>query len=183
MSSCGISALDGFAFLHALIGVFCTLHNQGHLVSCSFWRSSRSATFRSNSALFLNSKMSAQRSPITCHVLDSSVGKPAQGVPVFLYATALSGASAERRLLGESVTNADGRCVNLLDPTSFTAKSEIQDGRTFTIVFQTKGYFEASGRKSFFPFVEITFEIQNASEHHHVPLLLSPYSYTTYRGS
>jgi len=146
-----------------------------------------SLTFDSGSPGNCSLEMSVSKSPITCHVLDSSIGKPAQRVPVLLYATTLSDTSGttpvERRRLGQSSTNSDGRCTDLLDPSSPAIQAEIRDGRTFTIVFQTKEYFEQGGRKSFYPFVEITFEIQNASEHHHIPLLISPYSYTTYRGS
>jgi len=128
----------------------------------------------------------ALKSPITCHVLDSSIGKPAQGVKVHLLAPNVqetttatpppSHASAWVQL-GSSVTNADGRCSDLLPPSA-----ALQPG-TYQIVFETKEYFERSDRKSFYPFVQITFTIENPSEHYHVPLLISPFSYTTYRGS
>jgi len=131
------------------------------------------------------------RSPITCHVLDSSIGKPASGVEVILKEhcpSAVDGGEifepmAKGNLLN-SQTDADGRCTNLLSPGS----SEVT-GRTiskvgiYKIMFKTKEYFETTGRKCFYPWVEITFEISNPSEHYHVPLLISPYSYTTYRGS
>jgi len=141
----------------------------------------------------------ATKSPITCHVLDSSIGKPAQGVKVQL----LQGPIGTNQLgpspspshggtwveIGTSVTNADGRCLDLLlplppgpgQPESSSSRT-LQSG-TYQIVFETKEYFEKMGRKSFYPFVQITFAIENPSEHYHVPLLLSPFSYTTYRGS
>jgi len=124
----------------------------------------------------------ASKSPITCHVLDSSIGKPAQGVKVHLLVpnvqdtTATAHASAWVQL-GSSVTNADGRCSDLLSPSA-----ALQPG-SYQVVFETKEYFERSDRKSFYPFVQITFTIENPSEHYHVPLLISPFSYTTYRGS
>jgi len=129
------------------------------------------------------------KSPITCHVLDSSIGKPAQGVKVRLLAPSVQDASTTGSPphsqtwveLGSSVTNADGRCLDLLPPSSPPSVT-LQPG-TYQIVFETKEYFERSGRNSFYPFVQITFTIENPSEHYHVPLLISPFSYTTYRGS
>jgi len=59
----------------------------------------------------------------------------------------------------------------------------LKAGGLYKIVFKTKEYFERTGRKSFYPWVEITFEIINPEEHYHIPLLISPYSFTTYRGS
>jgi len=125
----------------------------------------------------------ASKSPITCHVLDSSIGKPAEGVKVHLLAqkttttTTPAHSSSAWVELGSSVTNADGRCVHLPLPSA-----TLEPG-SYQIVFETKEYFERSDRKSFYPFVQITFTIENPSEHYHVPLLISPFSYTTYRGS
>jgi len=53
----------------------------------------------------------------------------------------------------------------------------------YKVIFKTKEYFEGTGRKCFYPWVEITFEVSNPDEHYHIPLLISPYSFTTYRGS
>lgn len=129
----------------------------------------------------------ASKSPITCHVLDSSIGKPAQGVKVQLLAPSVQDAVTVAPSsshggsawvgIGTSVTNADGRCLDLLSP-----DLALQPG-IYQIVFETKEYFERTGRKSFYPFVQITFSIENPAEHYHVPLLISPFSYTTYRGS
>ncbi|KAF9015638.1 hypothetical protein BDQ17DRAFT_58202 [Cyathus striatus] len=84
-------------------------------------------------------------------------------------------------------TNADGRCLDLLPPTgSEEAKKEDTDlkaGQTYKIVFKTKEYFERTNRQSFYPWVEISFVINNPGEHYHIPLLISPHSFTTYRGS
>jgi len=130
----------------------------------------------------------ASKSPITCHVLDSSIGKPAQGVKVQLLAPSIQGTESPTPShaggawvgMGTSVTNADGRCLDLLPPGPDSPP--LQRG-TYQIVFETEGYFERTGRKSFYPFVQITFTIEDPSEHYHVPLLISPFSYTTYRGS
>lgn len=130
----------------------------------------------------------ASKSPITCHVLDSSIGKPAQGVKVQLLAPSVPGPNPTSGGvwigIGASTTNADGRCLDLLspNPSSDSSSYTLQPG-TYQIVFETKEYFERTGRKSFYPFVQITFSIENPAEHYHVPLLISPFSYTTYRGS
>lgn len=130
----------------------------------------------------------ASKSPITCHVLDSSIGKPAQGVKVQLLAPSVPGPNPTSGGvwigIGASTTNAGGRCLDLLspNPASDSPSYTLQPG-TYQIVFETKEYFERTGRKSFYPFVQITFSIENPAEHYHVPLLISPFSYTTYRGS
>lgn len=127
------------------------------------------------------------KGPITCHVLDVSDGRPAEGVDVNLqiYHKGTSGIDAFCPL-AEGLTDVDGRCTTLLPPRgSAEAKEkdkEIQAG-TYKMVFKPKAYFEKSGRKCFYPWVEIAFEIENPDEHYHIPLLISPYSFTTYRGS
>ncbi|KAF7307087.1 5-hydroxyisourate hydrolase [Mycena indigotica] len=114
------------------------------------------------------------KSPVTCHVLDSSIGKPAQGVSVHLQSLNEDNSSFTSLATGE--TNADGRCSDLLPPQPLPAG-------TYKIIFKPKEYFERSGRKCFYPWVEIAFDLENPAEHHHIPLLISPYSFTTYRGS
>ncbi|KAJ7225351.1 hypothetical protein GGX14DRAFT_638258 [Mycena pura] len=116
------------------------------------------------------------RSPITCHVLDSSLGKPAEGIHISLQHLAPEGESFTP--LATGVTNADGRCLDLLPPRN----GNLTAG-TYKIMFKTKEYFVNTDRKCFYPWVEITFDIENPAEHYHIPLLISPYSYTTYRGS
>ncbi|KAJ3516082.1 hypothetical protein NLJ89_g1343 [Agrocybe chaxingu] len=129
------------------------------------------------------------KSPITCHVLDASTGKPAEGVLIRLqqYEHSEDNGADIFHPLAKGVTNADGRCLDLLPPAgSEEAKKEKTDlvvGQTYKVVFKTKEYFERTNRKSFYPWVEITFVIENPEEHHHIPLLISPYSFTTYRGS
>ncbi len=100
---------------------------------------------------------------ITTHVLDTAQGRPASGVPVRLEQRAGSGWS----LVGQGVTDADGRLKTLGGG----------GAGVYRLTFDTKG------RSAFFPEVSIVFEIVDASAHYHVPLLLSPFGYSTYRGS
>ena len=110
-------------------------------------------------------------SPITTHVLDTAGGKPAVGIPVSLHLHA-DGTWQE---LARGVTNEDGRITDLLRP------SNLQAGK-YRLTFETGRYLSQSG-KSFFPEVEIIFQVHDPAQHYHVPLLLSPYGYSTYRGS
>ncbi|TFK36984.1 hypothetical protein BDQ12DRAFT_686197 [Crucibulum laeve] len=137
----------------------------------------------------MSASTTTPKSPITCHVLDSSTGKPAEGVFVRLQILEMSkdGGPDIFHPLAKGTTNADGRLLDLLPPVgSEEAKKEDTDlkaGQTYKIVFKTKDYFDRTNRQSFYPWVEIAFTIENPKEHYHVPLLISPYSFTTYRGS
>ena len=111
-------------------------------------------------------------SPITTHILDISAGRPAEGVTVTLERSSGSTWS----LLGTELTNGDGRCTGLMEVGSLAAG-------VYRIAFDTGGYFGRSGQATFYPKVEIVFEVTQADEHYHVPLLLSPFGYSTYRGS
>lgn len=111
---------------------------------------------------------------ITTHVLDTAIGRPAQGVPVELERAAPGGTTWQ--LVGRGVTDADGRQRELTKP------GPVEPG-TYRIRFQTGVYLDATGRTGFFPVVEIQFAITDGAQHYHVPLLLSPYGYSTYRGS
>lgn len=86
-------------------------------------------------------------------------------------------------VMASGETDADGRCSTLLPPRGSGDNTELVHGKTYKMVFKTKDYFVSSERKCFYPWVEIIFEIENPKEHYHIPLLISPYSYTTYRGS
>jgi len=123
------------------------------------------------------------KSPITCHVLDSSTGKPAQGVAIHLEYLE----SDIFHPLVKGITNSDGRCLDLLpcrgSEEATRMKSNPVAGQIYKIIFKTKEYFEHTERKSFYPWVEITFTIENPEDHYHIPLLISPYAFTTYRGS
>ena len=108
---------------------------------------------------------------ITTHVLDTAKGHPAAGIPVILEMELMDGRWAE---LGRGETDADGRLRTLTPPDEALAEG------TYRLIFETQRYL---GQDAFYPEVEIRFTIRNAKQHYHVPLLLSPYGYTTYRGS
>ena len=113
------------------------------------------------------------KSPITTHVLDTSIGKPAANVAAVLDRVTETG--TER--IGQSATNADGRIADLL------GEDQPLDRGRYRITFDTAAYFAARGVPCFFPEAAITFEVKDPSQHHHVPLLLSPFGYSTYRGT
>jgi 5-hydroxyisourate hydrolase len=111
-------------------------------------------------------------SQITTHVLDTTRGKPAAGVTITMYEKV----GLEWVEIAEGITNTDGRIGNLLsddDPLPLGV---------YKLHFATEAYFKVLGIESFYPCVEITFEI-STTEHYHVPLLLNPFGYSTYRGS
>jgi 5-hydroxyisourate hydrolase len=112
-------------------------------------------------------------SPITTHVLDTALGRPAQNLRLQLE---MQESEWSWRVLAERVTNQDGRVTDLL-PDGALAR-----GR-YRIVFETAAYHRAAGQPVFYPEVSIVFEIDAPSEHYHIPLLLSPFGYSTYRGS
>ena len=117
---------------------------------------------------------------LTTHVLDTANGRPASGVRVRVYAVGERVAGG-RRLLREGVTNADGRCnAPLLEGGDFTAGC-------YEIVFDAGAYFAALGvalaQPPFVGDVVLRFGIADAAQHYHVPLLVSPWSWSTYRGS
>jgi 5-hydroxyisourate hydrolase len=105
---------------------------------------------------------------ISAHVLDAGEGVPAAGIEVTL-------ASESGDQVAAGVTDADGR-VGELGPDLLTPGQ-------YRITFATAPYFTAQGRAAFFPLVTVSFTVVEGEAHYHVPLLLSPYSYTTYRGS
>lgn len=106
-------------------------------------------------------------SQVTTHVLDAALGSPAAGISV-----ALSG--PDGAILAVGVTNDDGR-IPELGPDAVPAGD-------YRLEFETGSYFAASGRANFYPRVTIDFVVSDTS-HYHVPLLLSPFAYSTYRGS
>ncbi len=114
------------------------------------------------------------KSPITTHVLDTSQGRPASGIAVQLSRRDANGTWQE---LASGKTNEDGRLMNML-PTNFQLAAGVYQMR-----FEIESYFRQQAVASFYPFVCIVFEITHPEQHHHVPLLLSPFGYSTYRGS
>ena len=109
---------------------------------------------------------------ITTHVLDTARGRPAQGVPIVLEHATGDG----WQLLGSATTDADGRARDLVADATALAH-----GR-YRLTFDTGAYFSGRGEAAFYPEVTVVFTVA-ADGHHHVPLLLSPFGYSTYRGS
>lgn len=115
------------------------------------------------------------RSPITTHVLDTARGIPAAGIRVKL--TIWTESSREWTTLSEKQTDSDGRIGDLLTP-----GSELKHG-VYQLIFYTEPYFTALKTKSFYPRIPVVFEVTEGRQHYHVPLLLNPFGYSTYRGS
>ena len=112
-------------------------------------------------------------SRLSSHVLDTALGQPAKGLRVRLD---VLDAGGQWQTLAERSTNDDGRVADLLGDGALAA-------RTYRLTFDTRAYFEASGRPVFYPHVDVVFTVSAPATHHHIPLLLSPFGYSTYRGS
>ena len=111
-------------------------------------------------------------SPITTHVLDTSQGRPAQGVPVVLESRRVGG---RWKTLAKKSTNADGRVADLF------AGAKLPKG-VYRLSFNVSRYFRALKKPCFYPEIAVVFEVSDG-RHYHVPLLVSPFGYSTYRGS
>jgi len=111
-------------------------------------------------------------SQITTHILNTATGKPAVGITVYLDKKT----DVDWKILAVGTTNSDGRVGDLL------GKNKLLEPGEYRMVFETGPWFEAQNIATFYPLVEIRFYIQDAA-HYHIPLLLSPFGYTTYRGS
>ena len=105
---------------------------------------------------------------VTAHVLDSVAGTPARGVTVVLEA-------ADGTRLATAATNDDGRVPDL--------GPETLESGDYRITFRTGDYFAGRNQPTFYPFVTVHFTVQAEEAHYHVPLLLSPFAFSTYRGS
>lgn len=112
-------------------------------------------------------------SAITTHILDTAHGHPAANVPIQLF---LKANNDSWRLLGEGKTDEDGRLKTLL------GASALQKG-TYKINFNTGAYFASLQKEGFYPEVSIQFIVRDENQHYHVPLLLNPFGFSTYRGS
>ncbi|MEM1143316.1 MAG: hydroxyisourate hydrolase [Pseudomonadota bacterium] len=120
-------------------------------------------------------------SQITTHVLDTARGCPADGLAIQLFERH----GDEWVLRGDGVTNSDGRIGDLLPPETILAAGE------YRMHFATGPYLslhaaalsETEDSAPFYPYVDVVFHLRDGGEHYHIPLLLSPYSYSTYRGS
>jgi 5-hydroxyisourate hydrolase len=115
----------------------------------------------------------APRGPLTTHVLNTATGKPAAGMSVLLHRY-VDGRWEE---LKRARTGEDGRVAGLY-PTGRPLTAGV-----YRLEFDTGAYFKAMGQTTFYPRVEVIFQVQQADEHYHVPLLVSPFGYSTYRGS
>ena len=111
-------------------------------------------------------------SAITTHVLDTARGTPAAGLPIVLERADGDGWAR----IGGGTTNSDGRLPGLTEKGSLEAA-------TYRITFETDAYFASIGVEGFYPYARIVFRVTDPGSHHHVPLLLSPFGYSTYRGS
>jgi 5-hydroxyisourate hydrolase len=111
-------------------------------------------------------------SKITTHILDTSKGRPAEGVTIILY----HGTNDQWEEIARATTNQDGRA-----PALGNQDHSEREG-IFKMRFETKDYFDRNQIATFYPYVEIVFEVSK-EEHYHVPLLLNPFGYSTYRGS
>ena len=112
-------------------------------------------------------------SQITTHVLDTAIGKPAEGINLSLSQLV----NGEWKQLGKGTTNTDGRVADLL------ADDQVLDAGRYKVIFTTEGYFQKQQVEAFYPYAEIVFDIEGDGQHYHIPLLLSPFGYSTYRGS
>ena len=112
-------------------------------------------------------------SAITTHILDVSAGCPARGVPVTLERQTTTG----WEIIGKGATDEDGRLRDLLD-----SEAVLQAGN-YRLTFDTGNYFAQQQIEGFYPQVTVAFAVLDAAQHYHVPLLLSPFGYSTYRGS
>ncbi|MFE7227064.1 hydroxyisourate hydrolase [Nocardioides sp. NPDC057577] len=112
-------------------------------------------------------------SAITTHVLDTALGRPAAGVPVRL--SRIDPHDTDQSVvLADAITDDDGRVAGL-------GPDQVPAG-TYQLRFGTAAYYAATGQECFYPQVSVTFAVTDR-RHHHVPLLLSPFAYSTYRGS
>ena len=112
-------------------------------------------------------------STVTTHVLDTALGQPAAGMAVRLERA--GSPALDSGLVGSGITDADGR-IGDLGPDGLAPGA-------YQIVFDTGGYFGRDGRRTFYPEVTVTFAIEHGGGHYHVPLTLSPFAYSTYRGT
>ena len=115
----------------------------------------------------------AAGNPLSVHVLNLENGLPSPGVNVTLE----KHVGKEWQSMSQGVTNEQGRIGEL-----FPAKQTLEAGE-YRVVFKTGEYFKKVGRDTFFPEIPVIFEVKNVDQHYHIPLLLSPYGFSTYRGS
>jgi len=110
---------------------------------------------------------------ITSHILDTSIGKPATGVLI----TLLQQQGDDWVMLGSAPTNEDGRVGD------FIGSDNVLSAGIYKLTFSLSDYYARLNTASFYPYAEVAFEIAGDGQHYHVPLLLNPFGYSTYRGS
>ncbi|MBA2688947.1 MAG: hydroxyisourate hydrolase [Gemmatimonadaceae bacterium] len=108
-------------------------------------------------------------STLSTHVLDTALGKPAQGIRIVL--------KHGGAVLGSGITDADGRVKDIAG-----AGTKLSEGE-YSLIFSVADYFRNSSRESFYSDIVVTFNVMELDSHYHVPLLVSPFGYSTYRGS
>lgn len=113
---------------------------------------------------------------ISTHILDTSLGRPAANVAVSLYSLRDTTVGGTWEKIGEGRTDSDGRCKTLLADRALTAAD-------YKLEFAVGGYFHDRRITSLYRLIEIAFTVADASQHYHIPLLLTANGYTTYRGS
>ena len=113
-------------------------------------------------------------SAITTHILDIASGRPGAGVPVELERKTNS---TGWQKVADGITDSDGRAQDLLSPTDTFLAGQ------YRLTFDTGAYFAMRGIECFYPSVTVVFEVKDTAQHYHVPLLVSPFGYSTYRGS
>ena len=121
----------------------------------------------------LSSLALAAGNPLSVHVLNLENGLPSAGVSVTLE----QHVGDHWQSLAEGVTNQQGRIAEL-----FPANQAMKPGE-YRVVFKTGDYYKKANRETFFPEVPVIFEVKQADQHYHIPLLLSPYGFSTYRGN
>ncbi|KAK1890611.1 5-hydroxyisourate hydrolase [Dissostichus eleginoides] len=126
--------------------------------------------------IFPENKITAMAapSPLSTHVLNTAMGVPGSNMALSLYRQ--DPTTNTWSLLTSGTTNADGRCLGLITKEMFIAG-------VYRLHFETALYWESMGETCFYPYVEIVFTIMDPGQKYHVPLLLSRFSYSTYRGS
>lgn len=111
-------------------------------------------------------------SGITSHVLDTSRGRPAADLKIELHRKF----GEDWKAVGGGLTDANGRCTALMDGTPFATGM-------YRLTFHAGAYYKAKQIETFYTEIPVIFEVRDVNGHYHVPLLLSPYGYSTYRGS
>jgi 5-hydroxyisourate hydrolase len=117
---------------------------------------------------------------LSTHVLDTSIGRPATGIRVTverLTKSTAGSSGAESAIVGTGTTEANGRIADLINPEETFAAG------AYRLRFDVAEYFVRTGRAVFYPEIVVMFVVQSDNEHYHIPLLLNPFGYSTYRGS